>query len=228
MAPVAVRTGPVSADDSARDVNPSRWLELTLARRTFVAINVPYDCRSLINFVDEAASHRIWEHTGHADLDDYIHHGLDIDPELVEWARLGLSVIGKEKPVSLGVAIDAGKKVAETMAKAPELMTAIEAGKQGGRGNKAVDNVNSFKTAKGGNRDTYLAARLKRDHPEIAARVANGEFKSIRAAALEAGIRRPMRSVPIDNPDSFIRAGLRVFTVTDLAQALGRVADEGR
>ena len=85
------------------------------------------------------------------------------------------------------VAIDAGKKVAETMAKAPELMTAIEAGKQGGRGNKAVDNVNSFKTAKRGNRDTYLAARLKRDHPEIAARVANGEIKSIRAAALEAG-----------------------------------------
>ena len=134
MASVAVRTGPVSADDSARDVNPSRWLELTLARRTFVAINVPYDCRSLINFVDEAASHRIWEHTGHADLDDYIHHGLDIDPELVEWARLGLSVIGKEKPVSLGVAIDAGKKVAETMAKAPKLMTATEAGKKGGSG----------------------------------------------------------------------------------------------
>ena len=166
MASVAVRTGPVSADDSARDVNPSRWLELTLARRTFVAINVPYDCRSLINFVDEAASHRIWEHTGHADLDDYIHHGLDIDPELVEWARLGLSVIGKEKPVSLGVAIDAGKKVAETMAKAPELMTATEAGKKGGRGKRGTKLVT---LSKGGN--DRLAARLKRDHPDIAARV---------------------------------------------------------
>ena len=220
MASVAVRTGPVSADDSARDVNPSRWLELTLARRTFVAINVPYDCRSLINFVDEAASHRIWEHTGHADLDDYIHHGLDIDPELVEWARLGLSVIGKEKPVSLGVAIDAGKKVAETMAKAPD--NAPKRGEVGrGRGNRS-DNI---RPNKGGTSKDRLAAKIKRDHPDIAARVANGEFKSIRAAALEAGIVKPMRSIPVDTPEAAIRALLRVFTVTDLAQALGKAAE---
>lgn len=36
----------------------------------------------------------------------------------------------------------------------------------------------------------YLAARLNRDHPDIAARVEAGEFKSIRAAAIEAGIIR--------------------------------------
>ena len=45
------------------------------------------------------------------------------------------------------------------------------------------------------------------------------------AAAIEAGIRRPMRSVPIDTPDNAIRALLRVFTVTDLAQALGRASE---
>ena len=77
--------------------------------------------------------------------------------------------------------------------------------------------------SKGGN--DRLAARLKRDHPAIAARVANGEFKSIRAAALEAGIVKPMRSVPVDTPDAAIRALLRVFTVTDLAQALGKAAE---
>ena len=220
MAPVAVRTGPVSADDSARDVNPSRWLELTLARRTFVAINVPYDCRSLINFVDEAAAHRIWEQTGHADLDDYIHHGLEIDPELVEWARIGLSVIGKEKPIGLDVAVDAGRNAAETLAKARD--DAPKRGEVGrGRGSRS-DNI---KPNKGGTDTSYLAARLKRDHPEIAARVANGEFKSIRAAALEAGIVKPMRSIPVDTPEAAIRALLRVFTVTDLAQALGKAAE---
>jgi hypothetical protein len=36
----------------------------------------------------------------------------------------------------------------------------------------------------------YLAARLKRDHPEIAARLAQGEFKSVRAAAKVAGLVR--------------------------------------
>lgn len=34
----------------------------------------------------------------------------------------------------------------------------------------------------------YLTARIKRDAPEIAARLEQGEFKSVRAAAIEAGI----------------------------------------
>ena len=51
-----------------------------------------------------------------------------------------------------------------------------------------------------------LAARLKRDHPDIAARLANGEFKSIRAAALDAGIVKPMRSIPVDTPPEALGA----------------------
>ena len=52
-----------------------------------------------------------------------------------------------------------------------------------------VDNVNivSSKT-KGGNQADYLAARIKRDHPAIAAGIAAGEYPSIRAAAIAAGI----------------------------------------
>lgn len=92
---VTVRTGSVAADDSARDVDPGRWDELTWARRSFVKISVPYDCRSLLHFVDEAIEYRIWEQTGHADLDDYIRNGLEIDPELVEWARMGLEIMSR-------------------------------------------------------------------------------------------------------------------------------------
>ena len=77
----------------------------------------------------------------------------------------------------LDVAVDAGKKAAETMANAPELMTATEAGKKGGRGKKA-SNLLTLPTSS--NDKNRLAARLKRDYPAIAARVANGEFKSIR------------------------------------------------
>ena len=87
------------------------------------------------------------------------------------------------------------------MAKAPELMTATEAGKKGGRGKRGTKLVT---LSKGGN--DRLAARIKRDHPDIAARVANGEFKSIRAAALEAGIVKPMRSIPVDTPPEALGA----------------------
>ncbi len=47
---------------------------------------------------------------------------------------------------------------------------------------------NEHRLTGGGQSIERLAARIKRDHPEIAARVEAGEFKSIRAAAIEAGI----------------------------------------
>jgi len=125
MVAVSVRTGPVSADDKARDVDPDRWVELTWARRAFVATKVPYDCRSLLAFVDEAESFEIWRQTGHADLDDYIRNGLEIDPELVDWARIGLESLDRSKPQSLDTAVEEGKKTAAQMLdEAPELMTA--------------------------------------------------------------------------------------------------------
>jgi hypothetical protein len=41
---------------------------------------------------------------------------------------------------------------------------------------------------KHGNDPAYLAARIKRDRPDIAAAVERGEYKSIREAAIQAGI----------------------------------------
>jgi hypothetical protein len=52
---------------------------------------------------------------------------------------------------------------------------------------KQVDNINLLKTP-GGTDPAYLVARLKRDAPEVAERLADGEFRSVRAAAIEAGI----------------------------------------
>lgn len=53
------------------------------------------------------------------------------------------------------------------------------------------DNVTNRTITGGGNRRAYLAARLKRDYPDICARIAAGEFTSIRAAAIAAGIITP-------------------------------------
>lgn len=70
----------------------------------------------------------------------------------------------------------------------------IGAGKPGpGRGKKTGDNITRLR----GDSVSYLASRLKRDHPEIAARVERGEFRSMRAAAIEAGIVKPRISVEL-------------------------------
>jgi hypothetical protein len=64
---------------------------------------------------------------------------------------------------------------------------AKDARKVGGHGGarKQVDNV---KLNKGGNSAEYLAGLIKRDHPDIQAAVERGEYRSIRAAAIAAGI----------------------------------------
>lgn len=104
-----------------------------------------------------------------------------------------------------------------TMAKAPELQPE-------GRPKKDSKPKDSLGFRNYGQTKERLAARLKRDHPAIAARVAKGEFKSIRAAALEAGIVKPMRSIPVDTPEAAIRALLRVFPAETLAKVLAQVA----
>jgi hypothetical protein len=71
----------------------------------------------------------------------------------------------------------------------------------GGKREKQVDTVN---LPKGGNSETYLLRRLKRDQPELAARVVAGEISAHRAA-IEAGICERTVQVP-PTVEGFIRA----------------------
>lgn len=73
-----------------------------------------------------------------------------------------------------------------------------------------------------GTRKDYTLSRLKKDAPALFEAVKAGRI-SAHAAALEAGLRRPMRSIPVDNPENAIRALLRVFSAEAIAQALARM-----
>ena len=59
---------------------------------------------------------------------------------------------------------------------------------QGKRTDLNEPSVINTKLQRGSTNATYLTSRLKRDAPEIATRLERGEFKSVRAAAIEAGI----------------------------------------
>jgi hypothetical protein len=62
---------------------------------------------------------------------------------------------------------------------------------------------------------TYLARRLKRDHAPIYDRLQAGEFPSVRAAALEAGIVRKTITVPME-VEGAARVLRRHFSADDL------------
>lgn len=64
--------------------------------------------------------------------------------------------------------IDEDEALKLRMEAAPQVLAPSEAGKKGGRGHKAIDDVKGFNpSGQGGNSSDYLAARLRRDHPEI-------------------------------------------------------------
>jgi hypothetical protein len=65
---------------------------------------------------------------------------------------------------------------------------------------------------------TYILARLKRDRPDLARQVIDGAV-SVHAVAIEAGIRKRTKSIPIDTPTEALRALLRVLSVSELGEA---------
>jgi len=85
-------------------------------------------------------------------------------------------------------ALTAGKKVVEVMARAdPER----DLPGQGTRTDlEHPDNIRKLSLSNaGGTSASCLAARIKRDHPDIAAVVERGEHPSMRKAAIAAGRR---------------------------------------
>ena len=69
-----------------------------------------------------------------------------------------------------------------------------------------VDNVNTSKQPKGGNHKSYLLKRLKRDNPEIAEDYIQGNYPSVRQAAIAAGI------VKVKTPLEIALAAFRKLT----------------
>lgn len=79
------------------------------------------------------------------------------------------------------------------------------------------DIVTSNQTGKG-NAAEYLTRRIVRDHPDIAARMKAGEFTSVRAAALEAGIVHRTVTVRPGDPAQVVRSLRKHMTPEQLAE----------
>lgn len=74
-------------------------------------------------------------------------------------------------------------------------MKATEPVKEHGKNTKRLDNPTNIKSlsGKGGTSIEYRAAKLKRDHPIIAKRLEEGEFKNVADAERAAGVKPPRR-----------------------------------
>jgi hypothetical protein len=171
MARVRVHTGPISATDYATQVPRAEWPELVRARESFLRVNLPYDCRELLRFVEEAQG--ILEPLGYHDLEDFITRGLKLDPVMVGWALEGLRRLKPDEAVPFEHAVNIGQLRLR--------------GRPRRDAEKGADGT-FYDGSRGSNSTPYLAARLARDRPDILARLQAGEFPSVRAAAKAAGL----------------------------------------
>ncbi len=93
----------------------------------------------------------------------------------------------------------------------PEQEIGVQGGKAGpGRGHvKTPDQISGFSALAYGTSQDYLLSRLARDAPEVLDRVKAGEFRSARAAAIEAGIIRPVPTIRLVDDLAKVAAALR-------------------
>jgi len=132
--------------------------------------------------VEGVREYDAWKVIGFSSFEDFCKAELGKTICEVEQIVLGVRVLqatARTAPITERQA----RTAAETLAAAPK-----EVGPgQGTRTDKKPRYI--ITKLKGrGDRVDYLAARINRDHPEIAERVKAGEFRSIRAAAIVAGI----------------------------------------
>lgn len=97
-----------------------------------------------------------------------------------------------------------------------------------GRGNKTIDNYQSFSVdTEGGTSREYLLRRLHRDRPDILKRLDAGELRSVRAAAIEAGIVKNERrvSIPLD-PYKAAQTIRRTFTPEQVDELIDELTND--
>jgi hypothetical protein len=78
----------------------------------------------------------------------------------------------------------------------------------------------------GGTSAEYLTRRIVRDHPEIAEKMRNGEYKSVRAAALDAKIVHPTTTIRTDNAASIVATLRRQLDPEILAMVTKLLTEE--
>jgi hypothetical protein len=166
------RTDSVSATDALDDVPPERWPDLRLARRQFAEVTLPFDCRCLLQFCNDADA--MFAELGFATPEAMIREGLGLDEAglrlIVEWLDLN----PQDEAVPLETARAAALRA------------------HGGDRRSAEFQIRDTKLKQGRDNRDYILARLERDFQhELAAKVRAGQM-SANAAAIEAGYRKQL------------------------------------
>lgn len=178
MAPVTINTGEAYHEDRLAEAPREKWGAIIAERRYYLETNIDYDCRCLLQYVTEAE--QFYAELGYDSAEAMVQEAYGIQPEQA-WAAVAY-LQGRQAagPVGLAEAAAAARPLAQHGTNQHREQQKEEL---------------TLSTPKGGNGQAYLLRRLSRDAPEVLERVKAGEFKSARAAAIEAGIIKPVPTI---------------------------------
>jgi hypothetical protein len=209
MAAVSINTGGVCHEDKLSDTPREQWPALLRERRMYIETQFEYDCRCIVQYLAEAEEFH--EELGYESADDMIQQELLIRPEWVRIAVDWLTQQDRPDPVpqsKLNAAIEIAK--AQPLAE---------------NGTNQHSEGFTLSNPPGGNSQSYLLRRIARDQPELLDQIGPGKsHRSARAAAIEAGIIKPVPTVRLVEDVSAVAKKLRQHLtqqqITSLVEAL--------
>jgi hypothetical protein len=208
MAAMKIDTGIPRPDLVLNQIPRERWESVAVARSLWAEIDFPHDCRLMKQVADEADL--LAEELGYESGDAFIVEYLKLDLDVVHQV---ISFLDQEQPkeaVSRDQALMASAVAAAAQPLAPSRRPTAE------EALNKVDNVH-LKPANqlNSNSQERILRRLARDAPEILERVKAGEFKSARAAAIEAGIIKPIPTVRLVDDLNKVAASITKHLTND-------------
>jgi len=190
MAGVSINTGSADYRDELSKVSEDQWNAIFSQRRLYIHTEFEHGCECVINWLAEAEE--FYERLGFESADQMLLEKLEIPPD---WVRMAAAVL---------------EASGENLSK-PEVDNAIELLKRGRpkKAEKKGVNHTFSDSERGTGNANYIKARLRRDHPEIANQLDEGEFDSARAAGIAAGFIKDAPAVRMTEPAKAAAAILR-------------------
>ena len=207
MAAVSINTGIPRPDKSAFDVPSDQLKPLAMARRRWAEIDLPCDCRLMKQVYDEAPvfAEAMGYESGDQFITEYLSLDLDLVHRVIGWLEQEQPT--EAVPMQLALGTHGGDRRSDEARQARE------------------DQPTGGSLKYGGNPD-YIRARLDRDHPDVAAALARGEHRSARAAAIAAGIIKPVPTIRLVADPAKVAASIRRHLdqqqITELVEELQR------
>ena len=219
---VTINSGPVEASLRFTDVPKDKWGILTRKKRDFLAHNITYDCRCLVEFCQQ--SELVWEQLGFKSHEDMIRNGYELDPVEIKLAVEWLKHNQPDEEISLQN-VRVKVRIRQIVVEYPH-MTQQQIADLMGCSRQYVHEVLSSKMSESDKLvDTpdHLQSRTdqadyRKLPPELQQKVASKEV-SMNAAAIAAGIRRKPTPEEVCIK-AFGRVDNRVQTATAIMQLM--------